>query len=69
MVRIGKKIEFDEAWASSLSEAEFLKALKNGASENVLKKAYKELPKTKKGKVKPKEEDGSGRLSSSGESK
>ena len=63
MVKIGKKIEFDEAWASSLSEAEFLEVFKNGASKNVLKKAYKELPKPKKTKKKD-----AGRLPDSGES-
>jgi hypothetical protein len=66
-MKIGKKIEFDPVWAGSLSEAEFLEVFKNGASINLLKKAYKELPKPKKVKEIKKEKD-AGRLPNSGES-
>ena len=68
-MKIGKKIEFDEAYASSLSEAEFLEVFKNGASINVLKAAYKKLPKPKKVKEIKKKDLDDGRLSDSGESK
>lgn len=66
MIKIGKKIGLDPLYWGSKSEAEFLETFKNGASVNVLKKAYKELPKPKKSKKK--DSDG-GRLPDSGETK
>tara|TARA_R110000764_G_scaffold72464_4_gene148648 strand:+ start:4974 stop:5177 length:204 start_codon:yes stop_codon:yes gene_type:complete len=67
-MQIGKKIGLDPQYWGSKSEAEFLETFKNGASINVLKKAYASLPKPKKVEKTKKEKD-AGRLSDSGKDK